>query len=84
MSSFQYATLVCNIIASVSVISALLVITVSNPVSSVLWLITAFIAVACYLVTAGMTYIGLSYVIVYVRSNRSSISIRSYDTQCNC
>lgn len=66
MISFQYATTVCNLIATVSVVSALLVITVSNPVSSVLWLITSFVAVACYLVTAGMTYMGLSYVIVYV------------------
>lgn len=66
MESFAYATVVCNVLASVSVVSALLVITVSSPVSSVLWLILAYIAVACYLVTAGMTYIGLSYVIVYV------------------
>ena len=66
MASFAYASMVCNVLATVSVVSALLVITVSNPVSSVLWLIVAFIAVACYLVTAGMTYMGLSYVIVYV------------------
>lgn len=66
MESFAYATVVCNVLASISVVSALLVITVSSPVSSVLWLIVAYIAVACYLITAGMTYMGLSYVIVYV------------------
>ena len=66
MESFAYATVVCNVLASISVVSALLVITVSNPVSSVLWLIVAYIAVACYLITAGMTYMGLSYIIVYV------------------
>lgn len=66
MNSFYYASSLCNVLALVALLSAVLVITVGSPVNSVLWLIVAFVATACYLVTAGMAYIGLSYIIVYV------------------
>ena len=54
--------------AIVAIGSALLVISqaVHNPVNAVLWLIVSFVAVACYLITAGITFLGLSYIIVYV------------------
>ena len=68
MSTFHYADQVCSLIATLAVVSALLVVgqAVRSPVNAVLWLIVAFVAVACYLITAGMTFLGLSYVIVYV------------------
>ena len=68
MNTLYYADIVCSIIAMVAIVSALLVISqaVHNPVNSVLWLIVSFVAVACYLITAGITFIGLSYIIVYV------------------
>lgn len=68
MSSFQYADQVCSFMAALAVVSALLVVgqAVRQPVNAVLWLIVAFVAVACYLITAGMTFLGLSYIIVYV------------------
>ena len=60
--------LVCTAMAGTALVSALLVVVQAgrSPVNSVLWLITSFVAVACYLITCGMTFLGLSYVIVYV------------------
>lgn len=60
--------MVCSLMAMVAIGSALLVISqaVHNPVNAVLWLIVSFVAVACYLITAGITFLGLSYIIVYV------------------
>lgn len=68
MNTFYYAHTVCTAMAMVAIVSALLVVgqAVKNPVNSVLWLIVSFVAVACYLITAGMTFLGLSYIIVYV------------------
>jgi NADH-ubiquinone oxidoreductase chain 6 len=68
MTTFNYADQVCSLMAGLAIVSSLLVVgqAVRNPVNAVLWLIVAFVAVACYLITAGMTFIGLSYVIVYV------------------
>lgn len=68
MNTFYYAHTVCSVMALIAIISAMLVIgqAVKNPVNAVLWLIVSFVAVACYLITAGMTFLGLSYIIVYV------------------
>lgn len=68
MNTFYYADIVCSLMAIVAIGSALLVISqaVHNPVNAVLWLIVSFVAVACYLITAGITFLGLSYIIVYV------------------
>lgn len=68
MTTFQYGGMACSALALLAIVSSLLVITqaVRNPVNAVLWLITAFVSAACYLITAGMTFLGLSYVIVYV------------------
>jgi NADH-ubiquinone oxidoreductase chain 6 len=49
-----------------AVISAIFVITTQNPIYSVLNLIVLYILVAFYLIFKGITYIGLSYVIIYV------------------
>src|SRR6478752_1948744 len=49
-----------------SVLSGILVITSRNPVVSVLFLISVFINVACYLILLGINFIGLAYLIVYV------------------
>jgi len=42
------------------------VITSSNPVISVLFLVTVFALAACYLLTLGVSFVGLAYLIVYV------------------
>jgi NADH-ubiquinone oxidoreductase chain 6 len=55
-----------NILSSLSIVSALLVINSTNPIVSVLLLISLFINVAGYLILNGLTFIGLTYLMVYV------------------
>jgi NADH-ubiquinone oxidoreductase chain 3 len=54
------------ILPILAIISAIFVITTQNPIYSVLNLIVLYILVAFYLIFKGITYIGLSYVIIYV------------------
>jgi len=49
-----------------SILCAILVITSKNPVVSVLCLIGLFLSVSCYLMLLGLSFIGLSYLLVYV------------------
>lgn len=55
-----------DILSLVSLIFAVLVITIRNPVISVLFLIGLFFGIACYLISIGINFIGLSYLLVYV------------------
>jgi NADH-ubiquinone oxidoreductase chain 6 len=55
-----------DLLAFGSVLSGILVITSRNPVISVLFLISTFVNVACYLILLGINFIGLTYLIVYV------------------
>jgi NADH-ubiquinone oxidoreductase chain 6 len=57
---------ILNIISVISIYCGILVITTKNPVVSVLFLITLFFNVACYLILIGLNFIGLSYLLVYV------------------
>lgn len=57
---------ILDLLAVGSVLAGILVITSSNPVISVLFLVTVFVLVACYLLTLGVTFVGLAYLIVYV------------------
>lgn len=58
--------LIQDIFALFAVISSLLVITSKNPVISVLFLISVFVNSAIYLMFTGISFIGISYIIVYV------------------
>ena len=49
-----------------AILSGILVIINKNPVVSVLCLIGLFISISCYLITLGISFIGLSYLLVYV------------------
>lgn len=49
-----------------SVFSGVFVIISKNPIVSVLFLIGLFLCIACYLLTIGVNFIGLSYLLVYV------------------
>ena len=49
-----------------AIISAILTITTRNPVISVLFLISLFVNIACYLILIEISFIGLSYITVYV------------------
>ena len=62
-----------------ALISSVLVITSKNPVIAVIFLISVFVNAAGYLILLGVGFIGLSYIIVYVRSNYSIIFICNND-----
>ena len=55
-----------DIIFFASVYAAIYVIISKNPIVSVLFLIGLFLSIACYLLVLGISFIGLSYLLVYV------------------
>lgn len=61
-----YRIILLDVISIASIISGILVIISKNPVVSVLFLIALFLGLACYLITLGISFIGLSYLLVYV------------------
>jgi NADH-ubiquinone oxidoreductase chain 6 len=61
-----YSVEVLDIISLVSVLCGILVIVSKNPIVSVLFLIGLFLSISCYLITLGLNFIGLSYLLVYV------------------
>ena len=54
------------ILSFTSIACGVLVIILSNPIVSVLYLIGLFISIASYLMMLGINFIGLSYLLVYV------------------
>jgi len=60
-----------NIISIISIISGIFVIITRNPVIAVLYLIALFLEISGYLLLIGMSFIGLSYILVYI----SAVSI---------
>jgi NADH-ubiquinone oxidoreductase chain 6 len=50
----------------ISLISALCVITSTNPIIAIVFLIVLFVNVGVYLILMGLQFIGLSYLLVYV------------------
>jgi len=59
-------TLLLDLLAFGAVVAGIFVIISRNPIVSVLCLIAVFVNVACYLVLLGMSFIGLTYLIIYV------------------
>jgi NADH-ubiquinone oxidoreductase chain 6 len=55
-----------EILTILSVFSALAVITSTNPVIAIIFLITLFLLVSVYLILMGLTFIGLSYLLIYI------------------
>lgn len=55
-----------DFISLMSIICGILVIISKNPVVSVLFLIGLFLSIASYLLILGISFIGLSYLLVYV------------------
>jgi NADH-ubiquinone oxidoreductase chain 6 len=49
-----------------AIIASIFVIISKNPIVSVLFLIGLFLSISCYLITLGLNFIGLSYLLVYV------------------
>lgn len=61
-----YIANILDIISVLSVFCGILVIVNKNPVISVLFLIGLFASVSSYLIILGLSFIGLSYLIVYI------------------
>jgi NADH-ubiquinone oxidoreductase chain 6 len=61
-----YRTSVLDIISLLAILCGILVIVSKNPIVSVLFLIGLFANISCYLIMLGLSFIGLSYLIVYI------------------
>jgi len=61
-----YRLEVLDIISLLSILCGILVIISKNPIVSVLFLIGLFISISSYLIILGLSFIGLSYLLVYV------------------
>ena len=61
-----YNVEILNIIFIFAIFSAIFTIISKNPIVSVLFLIGLFMAISSNLIILGMSFIGLSYLIVYV------------------
>ena len=61
-----YSDNILNIVAIIAILSGIFVITIKNHNISVLFLISLFGNIAIYLNFIGLTFIGLSYIIVYI------------------
>lgn len=57
---------ILELLAFVCIISSIFVITARNPVIAVIYLISVFISAACYLLISGISFIGLTYLLLYV------------------
>jgi len=62
----NFFNLIIEIITILSIIFALAVITSTNPVIAIIFLIGLFLTVAFYLILMGLNFIGLSYLLVYI------------------
>jgi NADH-ubiquinone oxidoreductase chain 6 len=61
-----YKPEILDILSLISIIFGIFVIINKNPVISVLFLIGLFFTISCYLITLGISFIGLAYLLVYV------------------
>ena len=61
-----YSVNILDVIVIVCILSGIFIIISKNPVVSVLFLISLFSSIACYLIIIGIKFIGLSYLLVYV------------------
>jgi NADH-ubiquinone oxidoreductase chain 6 len=61
-----YRTEVLDVISLLAILSGILVIISKNPVISVLFLIGLFASISSYLLMIGLSFLGLSYLIVYI------------------
>ena len=64
--SSGYITSVLDILSLVAILCGILVIISKNPIVSVLFLIGLFLSIASFLSMLSLTFIGLSYLLVYV------------------
>ena len=61
-----YMPSILDIFSILAILSAIFVIMSKNPIVSILCLIGLFASISSYLITLGLSFIGLSYLIVYI------------------
>ena len=61
-----YIAVILDFISLAAVFCGIFVIISKNPIVSVLFLIGLFLSISCYLIILGVSFIGLSYLLVYV------------------
>lgn len=61
-----YRSETLDILSLAAILTGILVIVSKNPIVSVLFLIGLFLSIASYLMILGLSFIGLSYLLVYV------------------
>jgi NADH-ubiquinone oxidoreductase chain 6 len=61
-----YTSNILDIISILIILCGILVIISKNPIISVLYLIGLFASISSYLILIGLSFIGLSYLIVYI------------------
>jgi NADH-ubiquinone oxidoreductase chain 6 len=59
-------TTIVNLLTFGILFSSIISITSNNPIISIIFLITAFVNAAGYLILLGINFIGISYVVIYV------------------
>src|SRR4030088_2259939 len=61
-----YRAEILDVLSLFAILCGILVIISKNPIVSVLFLIGLFLSISSYLLTLGINFIGLSYLLVYV------------------
>lgn len=61
-----YRAEILDVISLFSILCGILVIISKNPIVSVLFLIGLFLSISSYLIILGLSFIGISYLLVYV------------------
>jgi NADH-ubiquinone oxidoreductase chain 6 len=61
-----YSDYITDILYAISLVFSVFVIINKNPIVSVLYLIGLFLSIATYLIVIGISFIGISYLLVYV------------------
>ena len=59
-------TTIVNLLTFGILFSSIISITSNNPIISIIFLITAFVLAAGYLILLGINFIGISYIVIYV------------------
>jgi NADH-ubiquinone oxidoreductase chain 6 len=59
-------TIILTILTFGILFSSIIAITSNNPIISIIFLITAFVNAAGYLILLGINFIGISYIVIYV------------------
>src|SRR5689334_5861966 len=62
----EYSLNYLSLFSMLAILCAILVIISKNPIVSVLFLICLFVVLSGYLITLGMNFIGISYLLVYI------------------